>query len=666
MVKFFAFIGLLMSTPVWSADTLSVSGNIKHVTVFLHGAEVQRTVEFTAPPGKTFLKFTDLPYELNPSSIQAKSASDYDILLVRHSTQDNQAVRRSADMKVIEAEEKKIVKQIELNQQKIEVYNFEEQMLYQNREINPEKGVTAAELRLSADFFRSRILEIREAIIRLKNENEILADKVPELNRQMSIASLKINKASSIILVAIESKAGGRHTLDLSYFISSAGWTPTYDFRYKNLNSPLTLVYQANVFQSSGENWDNVMLTLSNSKPTVRASNPVLEKWYIDRRPPQSSLNNAGGTGTGSVRGRLLDAGNGEPMPFANVVVKRNGVVVNGAQTDFDGAYTIKPLESGYYDLEYSFPGYRTSVVSGLIVKNEQITFADGKLNASELQTVEVVAYKVPLMDKDGGRSGETIRMPGRDGSGIASTVGGISIRGSRPESDKLVYIDGVNTRGSSNPMLTSINMNELTAIPLTVDYRVKIPYTINSDGNDNTIRIKSVEVAADYIHHAVPRLDPATFLTAELTGWQRLNLLNGVANLYSDGTFIGQSALNVENTNDTLVLSLGRDPEVVVERKAVKELYERKTFGSNIRETFAWEISVRNNKGQPITLLLQDQVPLAVSKTVEIEVLESSQAKLDSEEGIALWKEKIESGGKKTFKLKYSVKYPENTRIYR
>jgi hypothetical protein len=81
------------------------------------------------------------------------------------------------------------------------------------------------------------------------------------------------------------------------------------------------------------------------------------------------------------------------------------------------------------------------------------------------LKEVEVVSYKVPLSDKDGGASGGTVtredlaRMNGRSAASIASTVGGVqsdangnitSVRGSRDDAT-YYYIDGIKVRGSTN-----------------------------------------------------------------------------------------------------------------------------------------------------------------------------------------------------------------------
>ena len=82
------------------------------------------------------------------------------------------------------------------------------------------------------------------------------------------------------------------------------------------------------------------------------------------------------------------------------------------------------------------------------------------------LKEVEVVSYKVPLIDKDGGASGGTVtredlaRMPGRSAASIANTVGGVqsdangnitSVRGSRSDAT-YYYIDGIKVRESNLP----------------------------------------------------------------------------------------------------------------------------------------------------------------------------------------------------------------------
>ena len=178
------------------------------------------------------------------------------------------------------------------------------------------------------------------------------------------------------------------------------------------------------------------------------------------------SVSAQGATGA-SVKGKVVDK-SGEPLPFVNVAILQNGNVKSGATTDFDGKYKIANIDAGKYDLTVKFVGYKTYKIEGVVVKGGQLLpMKDIVLSESSelLEVVEVVTYKVPLIDKDGGASGGTVtredlaRMPGRSAASIATTVGGVqsdangnitSIRGSRSDAT-YYYIDGIKVRGSSS-----------------------------------------------------------------------------------------------------------------------------------------------------------------------------------------------------------------------
>ena len=166
--------------------------------------------------------------------------------------------------------------------------------------------------------------------------------------------------------------------------------------------------------------------------------------------------------GSGTLKGTVTDQESGEPLPFVNVIVRLNGNTVTAGQTDFDGKYSIKPIEPGSYEIEFTFVGYTPKKFTGVKVTSNKIAFLDAKLGAGlELAEAVVVEYKEPLIDKDGGASGGTVtreeidKMPGRSAGAIAQTVGGvadtgngISVRGARSNST-WYYIDGIKVRGS-------------------------------------------------------------------------------------------------------------------------------------------------------------------------------------------------------------------------
>ena len=176
-------------------------------------------------------------------------------------------------------------------------------------------------------------------------------------------------------------------------------------------------------------------------------------------------------SGLGTIKGTVKDEVSKQPLPYSKVLLIQNSSTKGAANTDFDGNFQINGVSPGSYDVEVrNADGYQTSVISGVSVSPDRITFLD-KLtldkpkDIKELGEVNIIAYRVPLIDKDGGSSGGTVtrddisRLPVRSAAGVAQTVGGvnsdersgaISVRGSR-EDGTYFYIDGIKVRGSSS-----------------------------------------------------------------------------------------------------------------------------------------------------------------------------------------------------------------------
>lgn len=184
--------------------------------------------------------------------------------------------------------------------------------------------------------------------------------------------------------------------------------------------------------------------------------------------------------GSGSLQGVVKDKKSGEPLPFVSIVVENRGTRVAAGQTDFDGNYKISPIDPGTYDVTVSYVGYQAQKVTGVVVNSNKITFQNVDLGSGvDLDVVQVVRYKVPLIDKDGGSSGQTVtrdqiaKMPARSVGAIATTVagastagtgGGISIRGARSE-NTYYYIDGVKVSASAGIGLPKSAIEEVQVV---------------------------------------------------------------------------------------------------------------------------------------------------------------------------------------------------------
>lgn len=195
-----------------------------------------------------------------------------------------------------------------------------------------------------------------------------------------------------------------------------------------------------------------------------------------------------------------------------------------------------------------------------------------------------------------------------------------------------------------------------------TFQFIIEQAYNIPSDGKQHTVNVQERTIDALYEYYCAPKLDKDVFLTARITGWEEMNLLNGEANLYYEGTYLGKAMLNTQNTGDTLDVSLGRDKNIAVTRIKQKEFSRKQVFGSNKTDERRWEISIRNKKTQPINIIVEDQYPTSTDKDIVVEKGEAKEATLDEATNKLTWRLKIEAAKEKKIGFSYSVKYPKSS----
>ena len=166
----------------------------------------------------------------------------------------------------------------------------------------------------------------------------------------------------------------------------------------------------------------------------------------------------------GTFKGTVTDD-KSEPMPMVNVIAKQNGQQVGGAQTDFDGVFTIKGLPVGKYDIEVSFVGYQKYIRTGVNLKASGFTVVDVSLKPTSemLETVEIVEEKVPVIEIGTPESGarmsadDIAKMPGTSIESIVAAVGGVGFSDggtgtARGEDNMVTKQGGVTKRSGVSP----------------------------------------------------------------------------------------------------------------------------------------------------------------------------------------------------------------------
>lgn len=678
----YSIIPLLVSNGLIAnnIDTLITKSDIKEVTVFFDGAQITRELNVKINKGKKVLKIEKLPAELNPESIQVSSNSGNKILSVKH--QLDYPTKKKEKIKIYEDEIEIQEILIEEIKNKLIVYNTEKEIILNNSTFsNKVRGTSIDEIKLASEFYRSKLNEIDQEKMKLYLQLEKIKEIIKDLYIQLNKVNSEENKIFSSIEIVIENNQFTNSAFKVSYFVVSAGWTPFYDFRVEEINTPLNIIYNANIYQSTGEDWSNVNITLSTNQPSLNNIKPNLTKWDINKKQKYIAQEKFDGQAT--FKGMILEESNEEAIPFANITIEKDNNIIAGTSTDFDGNFQIKPIKPGTYTVKVSFIGYSTKVLKNVNFKSNQITFKTIYLEESnnELDAIMITEYSTPLISRDAGPSGAVLtkedikHLPTRDISKMVAQTAGIaqgengnwSSRGGRSTSENIVYVDGMKVVGGLNLPKSTIQTSKVELISgiessmnvTSLEYKIDIPYSIPTSGKNYTVKIKEIKLPVEYVYYAIPKLEKDAFLSVEIGQWEDLDLLSGISNIYYKGTFTGQSNIDINNTKDTLSLSLNRDKNIVIERILNKEKHKKQIIGKYIKETVSYNITIKNNKQLPINMILKDQFPISENKYITIEKIEYSGGKIEDKTGIIKWDIQLNANETKEIIIQYSVKYP-------
>lgn len=526
-----AGIFLLGSSMSYGQTDKPVESTIKDITVFLARAQVAREVKTRIEPGKTNLVIHGLAAQMDPNSIQVAGKGNFIILGTTHRPNFLHEVNMPKSLRVLKDSLEYYQRAVIIEQSQKEILNKEEAMLSANQHIGgTTSNLTVAELKAMADFFRSRLSEI--VIARMKQDGSIkkLNDKITRVQSQINVQNELLVRNSSEIVVSVSADKPTPVELEVTYVVSRAGWQPIYDLRVANTKSPVQLGYKANVFQSTGEEWKEVKLTLSTANPNLGGLKPELSAQVLD---------------------------------FMQIVAYR----------DYDNKRAAK---------------------SGPVAVDREDAPAAMELN------------------------------------------------------------EAISTADLVDVLETAVN----------TEFAISMPYTVSSSNKPTLVEIQNHEMQAIYQYAVAPKLDGDAFLMARASGWEEFNLLPGEANVFFEGSFVGKTFVDPRTIKDTLSLSLGRDKRIVVTREKVKDFTSRKVIGSNRRDSYAYEISVRNTRQEPITIVIEDQVPVSKNSLIEVNVIDDGGSRWNRETGKLLWTWTLQSSESRKATFRFEVKYPKDKSI--
>ena len=195
----------------------------------------------------------------------------------------------------------------------------------------------------------------------------------------------------------------------------------------------------------------------------------------------------------------------------------------------------------------------------------------------------------------------------------------------------------------------------------ISAEFKIDLNYSIASDNQVRMVLVKQSELNTSFRYYAVPKLDPGVYLVAQMTKLDELQLVPAKANIFFDGTYIGETYLDPTTMDDTLNLSLGKDPNIVVKRTLLKNQSKERIIQDKKERSFAYNIEVRNLKSSEIELFIQDQIPLTTNPEITIEKSNLGKGKIDEKTGLIEWQFKLKAKESQTFDYDFKVRHPKD-----
>lgn len=209
-----------------------------------------------------------------------------------------------------------------------------------------------------------------------------------------------------------------------------------------------------------------------------------------------------------------------------------------------------------------------------------------------------------------------------------------------------------------------NISYNTVTVSVISVEFPIEKKYNIPDNGKPYTIDVTEYSLDAEFSYYAIPKFESNVYLIGKITGWEDLSLIDGNMNVYFGDKYLGVSQLNTNSLNDTLELSFGRDKQVSIKRNRIEEFTKKGLFGSSRKETFMFDILVKNNRKTDIQITIVDQVPISNESEIEVTVDEISGANYNEITGKTMWVTTLKPSESKKYSIGYTIKYPKERTV--
>ncbi len=590
----------------FAQDKKTIKSKLNDATVFFQGAELTHSASYSLAKGENEIYIEGLSPNIDKNSLKIKTTNGVIVSAYEFS------VDFLTETKALSTVAKKLQDSVDYYQKKLEQVNTDINIttnLIQLLQKGTDKNVAGSEKGLGID-------ELVKTMDYYKTKSAELQTTQAANNKRKSecdIAIARLNKQLNQESLKNNKTAG---ILKL------------------NLSSPLANTCSFIIsYYTSAANWVpyyDINIESTEKPIKIVAKSKVRQTTGLDWEKVNLTLSTA-------------TPSNGKVAPLFNAWFLEN--------------YRPQPRASAGMAMQnsYSYAKKEFNNLNIQAVAEESIPIGDMKIRGSSSVT-ESPLYIVDgiAVDEDYVQSLDPNAIKNVD---VLKDTNSTAIYGSRAANGVIV----VTLKSSMDDFITQ-KENELNMV-----YNIDMPYTIPGNGKEQTIDLQTKETSAEYKYYCAPKLDTETYLLAEISDWQKLNLLSGKANITYDGTYVGETFLDARSTHEKLTLTLGTDKRVPVKREKMQDYSSTKFLGNDTKQVFTYKLTVKNNQNKPVKMVLKDQYPISTQKNIEVELLTKDTTPWTANKedvGVITWEEELKAGETKVYQISYSVKYPKGTRL--
>lgn len=279
---FFLFISLFALLAFINGDNQSIEVNhqLKSVTVYLDNAELFLSSNVNLQKGKTELIFRNISSRILSDGIKISANNSVKILSVQID-QDKYFVQNSTEF---QAHSKKIAEfenQQSVINDKLELLDKQIEYLESNYKLSGINTANQTQIDEGMKYFNTKMEAILKQISVFEAQRKGVNDSIKKNKEVEKELIEQLEKRNSLIRVKVESEKATSSQIDVQYLVSNAVWLPLYAIRANEGSNQITIDYQAQVYNDSGLDWQQIPLTLAVINSTQDISIPELQPWTI-------------------------------------------------------------------------------------------------------------------------------------------------------------------------------------------------------------------------------------------------------------------------------------------------------------------------------------------------------------------------------------------------